>query len=113
MAGCSSSPPNTSLASFALPRVSDARAAAHRMCVLVRLVDVVDGDDGQITVVAEVAKRNASASLDANAVYRLLRHVERDGNTEERTVGEANIVYNAGTVSTKQIPVHRQVTHPS
>ena len=84
------------------------------MCVLVRPVDIVDGDDGQVAVVAEIAQGDAGAGLEAHAVYRGLRHIERDGDTEEVAVGEAVLFDNAGkTISLEANPIARRSTHPS
>ena len=59
MAGCSGSPPKTSLASLFLK--FDVRIIAKGICkgegdALVGLVDIVDCDDGEIVVVTEISK---------------------------------------------------------
>jgi hypothetical protein len=46
----------------------DLRGLLH----FVRSVDVFDGDDGEVAVVAEVAERNARAGLYANVIDCLL-----------------------------------------
>lgn len=76
-------------------------AQQSRAHVLVGSVDVVDCDDGQVAVVAEVAQGNPCARLDAKAVYRLLRHVERDGHGEEGAICEAAVGDDAGKRSAR------------
>jgi hypothetical protein len=66
----------------------------RRSCILVGLVDVVDCDDSQVAVVAEIAQGNASTGLDAVLFYRLFREIEGNGNTEEVPVCESQLVDN-------------------
>lgn len=67
--------------------------------VLVGLVDVIDGDDGQVAVITEIAESNPGSGLDTDAVYRLLREIEGDGHGEEGTIGETVIRDDTGTKS--------------
>ena len=62
-----------------------------RLAVLVGPVDVVERQDSQVAVVAEVAQRDAGAGGEAQVVDGLLGHVEADGHGEEVAVGEAQI----------------------
>jgi len=66
------------------------------LLLLVWAVDVLDGDDGEVAVVSEVAQGDAGAGLDALGVYCLLRHVEGDGYAEEGAICEAVVDDNAG-----------------
>lgn len=59
-----------------------------RLLLLVWLVYIVDGDDGEVTVVAKVTKGNASSLLDTDFIDCLFRDIERDGDGEEVAVGE-------------------------
>jgi hypothetical protein len=59
--------------------------------VLIGLVDVLDRDDGQVAVVAEVAQGYPGAGLDSELIDLGLVHVERDGNAEEGAIGEAEV----------------------
>ena len=66
MAGCSGSPPKTSLASLFLQ--SNVRIIARASVkgegdALVGLVDIVDCDDGEIAVVTEISKGCSRAGL--------------------------------------------------
>ena len=70
-------------------------------CSLVWPVDILDRDDGQVAVVTEITEGDASSGLDALAVYRFLRHVERDGDTEEIAIGEAVVGDDAGCCQAK------------
>ena len=53
---------------------------------LVRLVYVVHGDDGEVSIVAEVPQRNTSTRLDLAILDILLRHVKADGHAEQVAV---------------------------
>ena len=63
--------------------------------LLVRPVHVLDGDDGEIAVVSEVAQGHTCAGLDAGLVDCLLRDVEGDGDGEEVAVGETVVGHDA------------------
>jgi hypothetical protein len=62
---------------------------------LVGSVDVFDGDDGEVAVVAEVAQRNARAGLDAYLIDGLLRDIESDGHGKEVAIGETVLGHDA------------------
>jgi len=57
--------------------------------LLVGLVNVVDGEDGQVAVVAEIAQRYPGAGLEGELVDGPLGDVERDGHAEEGATREA------------------------
>lgn len=55
---------------------------------LVGLVDILDGHDGEVAVVTEVAEDNASTGLHTDLVNGLLRDIEGDGHGEDIAVGK-------------------------
>lgn len=57
--------------------------------LLVRLVDILNGKDGEIPVVTEITQCYPGPSLEAQLVDGLLRYVEGDGDAEEGAVGKA------------------------
>lgn len=57
--------------------------------LLVRLVDILHGYYGKVAIVAEIAQCDSSTGLDTKAIYRLLRHVKRDGHGEQSPICEA------------------------
>lgn len=63
--------------------------------ILVRSVDVIDGDNGQVAVITEVAEGDAFTRLDVELVDLLLGNVEGDGDGEKDTAGEADVLYNS------------------
>ena len=71
-------------------KLSIARSLLH---VLVWLVNVVDGDDGEVAVISEVAQSDAGAGLHANLVDGLLVEVEADGHGEEVAVSKTVVLY--------------------
>jgi hypothetical protein len=82
-----------------LPAKRSARVfqRVRRYCgILVWPVDIVDCDDGKVTIVAEVTKRNPGTRLDLELVYGLLRHIEGDGHREEGAVCETAVGNNTG-----------------
>ena len=64
--------------------------------LLVRLVDIVDGEDGQVPVVAEIAQGHPHARLERELVDGLLRHVQSNGHAEEHAIGEAVVLDDPG-----------------
>ena len=91
------------------------RPLAGWLGLLVGLVNVLDGEDGQVTVVTEIAQRYPRAGLERELVDGVLAHVEGDGHTEERAAGEPVLLDDAGKpcLSTKS-PIARCVaeTYP-
>lgn len=71
------------------------RVGAQRKNSLVGPVDVVDGQDGQVAVVTEIAQGDALAALEAELINGLLRQVEGDGHGEESAIGETVLLYDA------------------
>ena len=63
--------------------------------LLVRLVDVLNGQDSQTAVVSEIPQGDTGAGLDLELVNGLLRQVERDRNAEKHAIGETAILDNA------------------
>lgn len=68
--------------------------------ILVRTVDVVNGQDSKVPVISEVAQGNARTGLEVVAADGLLRDIEGDGHGEEVSIGQAFIF--ADTVDDKQ-----------
>lgn len=62
---------------------------------LVGSVDVVDGQDGQVAVITEIAQGDALAGLEAELVNGLLRQVQGDGHGEEDAIGETVLLDDA------------------
>ncbi len=56
--------------------------------ILVGLVHILDGDDGQVLVVSEITQRDAGAGLHPKLVDGLLGHVEGNRYAEEHAVGK-------------------------
>jgi hypothetical protein len=97
MAGCSSSPPKTSFASLALV-FTLTHALVHApgsKYILVGPVDIINGNDGQVTVIPEVTEGNARAGLDVELVDLLLGNIECDGHGEESAIGQADVLNNS------------------
>jgi len=65
------------------------------LLLLVGLVDVVNGDDGQVAVVSEVTEGDAGTSLCLDFVNCLLEDIETDGHGEKVAVNETVGVNNA------------------
>lgn len=61
-------------------------------CILVWLVDIVDSDNGQMAVIAEITKSNTLARLDANLVDLLLGDVEGNWHGEQGAVRKTHIL---------------------
>lgn len=61
---------------------------------LVRAVDIVNGEDGQIAIVSEVAQGDARAGLELAVIDNSLGHIQGDGHGEEVAVGETDIFAN-------------------
>lgn len=59
---------------------------------LVRTVDILHVQDGQVPIISEVSKGNAGAGLDLGLVEDLLRHIESDGHGEDVAVGQTGIL---------------------
>ena len=74
-------------------KLSIARSLLH---VLVWLVNVVDGDDGEVAVISEVAQGDTGTGLHADLVNGLLVEVEADGHGEEVAVSEAVVLDHTG-----------------
>lgn len=55
---------------------------------LVGLVDVLDGQDGQVAVVSEIPQSDSHSGLEANLLDGLARHIKGYGHAEEGAIGE-------------------------
>lgn len=56
--------------------------------ILVRPVDVLDSQDGEVAVVAQVAQGDLGAGLDAELVDLGLVDIQVDGHAEEDAIGK-------------------------
>lgn len=65
---------------------------AIRSNLLVGTVDVIDSQDGQVTVITEVAEGNARAGLELASVDGLLRGIEGDGHREQVAIGKSAVL---------------------
>lgn len=55
--------------------------------ILVRLVDIIDCQDGEDPVISRIVQSNSSTRLDTDLLDRLFREIESNGHTEENTIG--------------------------
>lgn len=58
----------------------------------VGLVDILDGEDGKVAVVSEVAEGDARTGLDGEGVDLLLGDIESDGHGKESAIGETVVL---------------------
>lgn len=65
---------------------------------LIGAVNIVNGQNGQVAVVTEIAQGNAGASLELVVVDDLLGHVEGNGHGEDIAIGQTAVLANAGPV---------------
>ena len=66
--------------------------------ILVGSVDVVDGNDGNVAVVTEIAEGDASTGLDGKLVNLLLGNIQSDGDREEDSAGKTDVLNNSEMV---------------
>lgn len=52
------------------------------LCSLVWLVDIVDGQDGEVTVISKVTERDTSTGLNVQVVDNVFSDVQTDGHAE-------------------------------
>jgi hypothetical protein len=69
---------------------------------LVRSVDILDGQDSEVSVVTEVAEGDASTSLEAELVDLSLVDIQVDGHGEESAIGKTVVLNNAIVVLLSQ-----------
>jgi Fe2+ transport system protein FeoA len=62
---------------------------------LVRSVNILNGQDGKVSVVTEIAEGDASAGLDTKLVDLGLANIEVDGHGEESAIGKTVVLNNA------------------
>ncbi len=72
MAGCSGSPPKTSLASISLCDVRIREVILLSFDSLIGLVDIVNHDNGEISIITKISKRCSRAWLQARLFDSLL-----------------------------------------
>lgn len=73
------------------------------MNLLVGLVDVVDGEDGQAAVVSQIAQSDPGAGLEAQLVNLLLVDIQGDGHGEEGAIGQTEGLNNAVFIKSASI----------
>lgn len=69
--------------------------------LLVRLVDVLDGDDSKVVLITEVTESDTSTRLDSHLLNVLLGDVEVDWHREEVSVNETGL--SADTVESESV----------
>lgn len=65
--------------------------AKKKKDILVRTVDIVNGQNGQVTVISEVAQGDPGTSLEVAIGNGLLRDIEGDGHGEEVSIGQTAV----------------------
>lgn len=60
--------------------------------LLVGLVDVLNGQDGQVAVIPEVAQCDLLAGRKAKLINLRLGHVQGDGHGKENAIGETVVL---------------------
>lgn len=60
------------------------------------MVDILDSQDGEVSVVTEVAECDASTVLDSELVDLGLVDIKVDGHGEEGAISETVVLNNAG-----------------
>lgn len=65
------------------------------MRVLVRLVDVVNGQNRKVAIISQIAQGHSLTSLQTQLLDGLFRQIEGDGHTEEDAIGETVLLDNA------------------
>ena len=72
-------------------KVSSFIAQAASKDSLVRAVDVVNGENGQVAVIAEIAQSDAATGLEAELFHSLSRDIESDGHGEQVAISKARL----------------------
>lgn len=79
------------------PRGGNSPHCNSYLCyVLVRLVDIIHRQDGEVAVVAEIAQGDTGARLQAEFGDGFLGHIEGDGHGEEEARSEAVLLNDTG-----------------
>jgi hypothetical protein len=58
---------------------------------LVWTIDIVNGENGQVAVIAEIAQSDTAAGLEVELLHSLSRNIESNGHGEKVAIGEARI----------------------
>lgn len=66
--------------------------------LLVGLVDILDGDDGQVAVVTEVTESDTGTGLNSELLNLLLGDIEGNGDGEEGSIGHAAVGDNSNII---------------
>jgi hypothetical protein len=67
---------------------------AHRNISLVRLVDILYSDNGQVSVVSKITESDSSSNLYPNLVNVFLRNVEGNRDGEKIAICQAIVLDN-------------------
>lgn len=60
--------------------------------ILVRLVNIVNSEDGQITIITEIAEGNSSARFNSRFGYGLFGKIKTYGNAKEIAIYETVVL---------------------
>ena len=71
------------------------------MCLLVRLVNILYRDNGQISVITEIPKSDPGTNLDTDLLNVCLREVKGNGYREEVAICQAIVLNDARQMSVK------------
>ena len=103
-AGCSGSPPKTSLASFCLRRLQQRTANGEKWNRLVRFIDISHGYDSKIPIISKVSKSGTRAWLQASALDNVFCGIETDWHAEKAAICEPYIFHDSdGTLADSMI----------
>jgi hypothetical protein len=72
--------------------------------LLVGFVDILDRENSQVTVIAEVTQSQAGTRLDAQLIDGLLRHIKADGHAKQVAVRQTNVLDHSVTQSIEELP---------
>ena len=72
---------------------------------LVWAVNIINGQDGQVAVVAEVTEGNAGTGLELVLVDDLLGNIEGNGHREDIAIGKAAVLDDTMHIPSALIPI--------
>ena len=75
---------------------SESQATEGRHFVLIGLVDILDGNDGEVAVITKITERCSSSRLEASFFNRRQRDVQADGHAEKFAVCQTGVVDDSG-----------------
>jgi len=71
--------------------------------LLVRSVDIFNGNDGQISVISRISESDSGTGLDAQLLNSLFRYIEVYGHAEEVTICKTGFSDHADGWSTSRL----------